>query len=63
MGQLEIIDRLCEATNLLSVIVKKQAEIIAQMEVSEEIKTELGAMREKADKSLDAIEYRLRRLE
>lgn len=62
MGQLEIIDRLCEATNLLSVIVKKQAEIIAQMEVSEEIKTELGAMREKADESLDAIEYRLRRL-
>lgn len=63
MGRYEIVDNLCEVVTLLSEIVKKQEEVIAQTEVSEEIKNELGVMRSKVDESLDVVEYRLRRFE
>lgn len=60
MGQYEIIDRLCGVTTELSDLVKKQAEIIAQCDIPDELNEELDAMREKADKDLDVIEYKLR---
>lgn len=60
MGEYEIIDLLCGVTTDLSDIVKKQAEIIAQYEISEEVAKELKEMREKADNALDIAEYRLR---
>ena len=61
MGEYEIIDRLCGITNELSDIVKKQAEIIAQCEISDAVAAELKEMRDKADEALDIAEYRLRR--
>jgi hypothetical protein len=61
MGQYEIIDRLCEVTTLLSEIVRKQAEAIAQSDISVEVKNDLEKMRTDADERLDVIEYRLRK--
>lgn len=61
MGQYEIIDRLCEVTTLLSEIVRKQAEAIAQSDISVEVKKELEKMRTDADERLDVIEYKLRK--
>lgn len=61
MGQYEIIDRLCEVTTLLSEIVRKQAEAIAQSDISVEVKNELEKMRTDADERLDVIEYKLRK--
>lgn len=62
MGQFEIIDGLCEVTTLLSEIVKKQAEAIAQSDISLEVQNELENMRSNADERLDVIEYKLRKL-
>lgn len=61
MGDYAIIDMMCSAINNLSEIVKKQAEIISQYQISEEVSKELKAMRDKADSELDVIEYNLRR--
>lgn len=61
MGDYAIIDMMCSAINNLSEIVKKQAEIISQYQISEEVNKELKAMRDKADSELDVIEYNLRR--
>lgn len=61
MGDYEIIDLLCSVTNDLSYLVKKQAEIIAQYQISEEVNKELEEMRNNADSKLDIIEYNLRR--
>lgn len=61
MGQYEIIDRLCEVTTLLSEIVRKQAEAIAQSDISVEVKNKLEKMRTDADERLDVIEYKLRK--
>lgn len=61
MGDYAIIDMMCSAINNLSEIVKKQAEIISQYQISEEVNKELKAMRDKADYELDVIEYNLRR--
>lgn len=60
MGEYEIIDLLCAVTTDLSDIVRKQAEIIAQCNIADEVEKELKAMRENADRQLDIIEYRLR---
>lgn len=60
MGDYEIVDRLCSVTMDLSAIVKKQAEIIAQCEISEAVAVELKEMRDKADSALDIIGHRLR---
>lgn len=61
MGDYVIIDMMCSAVNNLAEIVKKQAEVIAQYQISEEVNKELQEMRDKADSELDAIEYNLRR--
>lgn len=60
MGEYEVVDRLCEVSNHLLEIVRKQAEVIAQCEISEEVAEELAAMRYDADTELDIIEMRLR---
>jgi hypothetical protein len=62
MGSFEIIDRLCAVTSALSDIVRKQAEIVEQADVSEKVKQELRDMRKRADDELDLIEYRQRRI-
>lgn len=61
MGDYEIIDLLCAVTTDLSDIVRKQAEIIAQSNIADEVAKELEEMRNKADTQLDVIEYKLRR--
>lgn len=61
MGEYSIIDRLCSVTSILAEIVKKQEEVIAQHQISEEVNKELQEMRDKADSELGAIEYNLRR--
>lgn len=61
MGQYEIIDNLCEVVTLLTEIVKKQEEVIAQSAISLEVKKELDVMRANADERLDVIEYKLRK--
>lgn len=62
MGQFEIIDRLCGVTTQLSDIVRKQAEIIEQSDIADEVKEELRAMRKEADENLEIAEFRLRHL-
>ena len=59
----EIIDRLCKVTEELSGIVKKQAEVIEQSAVASEVQEELKKMQSSADKELDALEYKLRRIQ
>jgi len=61
MGQYEIVDNLCEVVTLLTEIVKKQEEVIAQSDISLEVKKELDVMRANADERLDVIEYKLRK--
>ncbi len=60
--QLEIIDGLCKVTEDLAQIVKKQAEVIAQADIAEEVKTDLEAMRSGTDNKLDILENRMRKL-
>ncbi len=60
MGEYEVVDRLCEVSNHLLEIVRKQAEVIAQCEISEELAKELATMRSDADTELEIIEMRLR---
>ena len=61
MGQYEIVDNLCEVVTLLTEIVKKQEEVIAQSDISLEVKKELDVMRAIADERLDVIEHKLRK--
>lgn len=61
MGQYEIVDNLCEVVTLLTEIVKKQEEVIAQSDISLEVKKELDVMRANADERLDVIEHKLRK--
>lgn len=62
VGPLEIIDGLCSATERLAQLVKKQAEVIAQSDIAEEVKAELEAMKKETDDNLDILEYKMRRL-
>ena len=61
MTPLEIISRLCEITEELSGIVKKQQEMIERSKVEEGVKEELRNMVNEADGKLDVLEYRMRR--
>ena len=61
MGEYGIIDMLCSVTSDLADLVKKQAEVIAQYQISEEVSKELKDMRDNTDSKLDVIEYKLRR--
>ena len=57
MSPLEIISRMCDVTNTLSDIVKKQQEIIEQSKIEEAVKADLRQQVKEADRELDAIEY------
>lgn len=57
----DVIDMMCEVTTMLSDIVREQAYILEQADISEELKEDMRAMRDNADAKLDNIEYRLRR--
>lgn len=57
----DVIDMMCEVTTMLSDIVREQAYILEQADISEELKEDMRAMRDNADANLDKIEYKLRR--
>lgn len=61
MSPLEIISRMCDVTNTLSNIVKKQQEIIEQSKIEEAVKADLRQQVKEADRELDVIEYHSRR--
>lgn len=61
MGQYEMIDRFCEVTTLMSEIIKRQAEVIEQIKISDKVNEELKQMRSSVDERLDVIEYKLRK--
>lgn len=58
----EVIDRLCSATNALAEVVRKQAEVIAQADIAEEVRKELEQMKTDANEQLDIAELRLRKI-
>lgn len=62
MSSLEIISRLCEVTETLSEIVKRQQEIIEQSKIEEAVKEELRNQVSDTDLELDALEYGMRNL-
>lgn len=62
MSSLEIISRLCEVTETLSEIVKRQQTVIEQSKIEEALKEELRNQVGKAEQELDALEYSTRRL-
>lgn len=61
MSALEIISRMCDVTNVLSDIVKKQQTIIERSKVEEAVKEELRQQVKEAERELDVIEYHSRR--
>lgn len=68
MGEYEIINNLCNITdellgisNELLKIVHKQAEVIAQADIPEDLFSSLKEEREKVSDRLDVTEYRLRK--
>lgn len=61
-GLLEIVDMMCSVTETLAQIVKKQAVEIERAKVEECVCEELRVAREAADKQLDRIEIKLRRI-
>lgn len=61
MNPLEIIFRLCDITNCLSDIVKKQQVIIEQFELEKSVKAEIGKEIERLDEVLDRVGYYIKR--
>lgn len=61
MSALEIISRMCDVTNVLSDIVKKQQTIIEQSKVEEAVKEELWQQVKETERELDVIEWHSRR--
>lgn len=61
MSPLGIISRLCDVTEILSAIVKKQQIIIEQSRIEEEVKEELRKEVNEAERELNAMEYHSRR--
>ena len=59
---LEIIDGLCKVTETLAQLVNKQAEVIAQADIAEEIKEELETMRNGTDLQMYVLEYKMRKI-
>ena len=62
MSSFEIISRLCEVTETLSEIVKRQQTLIEQYKIEEAFKEELRNRIRDADQELDALEYGMRGL-
>lgn len=61
MSPFEIISRLCDVTNALSDIVKKQQEIIEQSKIEESIIAPIRDEIKRTDRELDIVEYYSRR--
>jgi flagellar biosynthesis/type III secretory pathway chaperone len=61
MSLLEIVSRLCDITNNLSDIVKKQQVIIEQSKIEAAVTKELRQWKKEIDRELDVIEYHSRR--
>ena len=61
MSLLEIISRLCDVTELLSEIVKKQQIIIEQAKIESAVREELQKSIKRSDEELDMLEYRMRK--
>lgn len=61
MTPLEIISRLCEITEELSGIVKKQQEMIERSKVEEGVRVELRQEVEETDREMDVLEYHMRK--
>lgn len=61
MSPLEIISRLCDATENLSAIVKKQQTIIEQSKIEETVKAELRQDIKETDREMNVLEYHMRR--
>lgn len=59
---LEVVDMLCSVTQTLADIVRKQAELMEQEKIAEAAFPELTEERQQAEKELDRIEMKLRRL-
>lgn len=53
MNVYEIIEQLCTVTRLQADIIEKQAEIIEQAEIADEVAAELSALRRSAASSLE----------
>ena len=61
MSSLEIISRLCDVTETLSAIVKKQQTIIEQSKIEEAVAEELRQSIKEADREMDVLEYGMRK--
>lgn len=61
MSPLEIISRLCDVTETLSTIVKKQQTIIEQSKIEEAVRAELRQEVEETDREMDVLEYHMRK--
>ena len=61
MSPLEIISRLCDVTETLSAIVKKQQTIIEQSKIEEAVRVELRQEVEETDREMDVLEYHMRK--
>lgn len=59
---LEVVDMMCDVTQKLADIVRKQAELIEQEKISEAAFPELAEERRQAEKEMDRIEMKLRRI-
>ena len=62
MGEYAIIDQLCQVSNQLLEIVTRQAEVIAQADIPDDLKQSLATAREAASTEMNLIEYRLRHI-
>lgn len=56
MGVYEAIEKLCAVARLQADIIQKQAEVIAQSEITDSIAAELAEMRDSAKAQFDTIE-------
>ena len=61
MSLLEIISKLCEVTEILSEIVKKQQIVIEQSKIEETIKRELQQNIKEADEKTNTLESGMRK--
>lgn len=59
---LEVVDMLCSVTQTLADIVRKQAELMEQEKIAAAVFPELEEERQQAEKEMDRIEMKLRRL-
>lgn len=62
MGELEIIDILCDVTEKLSGLVRELNTALKQADIADEIKTNITQRIDQCDLKLDKAEYKMRRL-